>query len=303
MAREHARVKLSIWEDDEFRALSPAAQHLYFVLLTSMKLDYCGVTDWRPGRIAKLAGGWSTEAVEIAAQELADQLYLIIDTGSEEVLIRSFIRNDELLDSPNMAVAVRKAHGAIASGALRAIVVHELNRLRKDKPDLKGWPNVSELLDRPSLNPSEYPSFKASDNPSPDPSGKGSGNPSGKVEPNPSDDPSVRPSPTTAPSPAPATATPSGTTDDEDLGEERYVALGEPRATKPPPRCNRHPNGNHDGPCAGCAKVREYGDRLEAEARRVELELRPNCPYCGGSNWREDDQGNPTRKCDHRRTA
>jgi hypothetical protein len=202
MAREHARVKLSIWEDDDFRALPSDAQHLYFVLMTSPKLDYAGVTDWRPSRIAPLVADWTVDRVEQAAQILAENLYIIIDDESEEVLLRSFVRNDELLESPNMAVAMRKAHAGIASGALRSIIVHELVRLYKDKPDLKGWAKVSELLDRPSLNPSEYPSFRASGNPS--------GNPSESRDPNPSEDPSVSTSPTTAPTPAPATAPPSG---------------------------------------------------------------------------------------------
>jgi hypothetical protein len=198
MPREYARVKLSVWDDDDFRTLSPQAQHLYFVLLTSPKLDYCGVTDWRPGRIAALAGGWSIGDVETAAAELSARLYLVVDEETEEVLIRSFVRNDGLMDQPNMAVSMKTAHGGVASSALRQIVIHELVRLHTDRPKLKGWERVSEMLERPSLDPSDYPSFT--------PSVRASVSPSVRAKPN----PSVDPSPTTAPSPAPTPTPPSG---------------------------------------------------------------------------------------------
>lgn len=191
MAREHARVKLSIWDDDDFRALSPAAQHLYFVLTIHPTLSYCGVADWRPSRLTGFASGWTVEAIETAAKELAADLYIVIDEEKEEVLLRSFIRNDELMEQPNLAVAMRKAHRSISSPTLRGIVIHELIRLHHDKPDLKGWAKVSEMLAWPSVDPSANPSRKASVTPSVDPSVKGETNPSGN--------PSVQPSPTTAP--------------------------------------------------------------------------------------------------------
>jgi hypothetical protein len=301
MAREHARVKLSIWDDDDFRALSPAAQHLYFVLMTHPKLDYAGVTDWRPSRISGFADAWTTAAVELAAQELSEALYIVIDLETEELLIRSFIRSDEFMDQPNMAVAMKKAHRSISSGALRGIVIHELRRLHKDKPDLKGWAKVSELLDKPSFDPSDYPSFRASDHPSIDPTIY----PSGKGQPNPSGTPSGQPSPTTnSLLPTPNSQHPTPKDEDQDLGGESNETLQAASGPNQPPRCNRHPDGNPaNTPCAGCARVREYGDRLEAQARTEQAAAAANCPHCHGTNWREDEEGNPTRKCDHRRTA
>jgi hypothetical protein len=206
MARDYARVKLSIWADDDFRMLSREAQHLYFVLLTSPKLDYCGVTDWRAGRIAALSNNWIVEQVEEAAAELSRGLYLVIDEETEEVLIRSFVRNDGLMDQPNMAVSMMKAQAAVASTALRQIVLHELKRLKAKEPHLKGWARLGDLLDNPSLDPSDYPSFtpsvRASVDPSVSPSGEGSVGPKPKA--------SVDPSPTPAPSPTPTPAPPSG---------------------------------------------------------------------------------------------
>lgn len=299
MAREHARVKLSIWDDDEFRQLSPAAQHLYFLLLTSPKLDYCGVTDWRPARIAQFAGGWTAWAVEVAAQELSEQRYIVIDTDSEEVLLRSFVRNDELLEQPNLAVAMKKAHTSIASSALRGIVIHELIRLHQDRPELKGWSRVPDMLERASLDPSNHPTFEASDNPSGNPFPIPSGNPSGWV------------SPTTATTTSPSTApaTPTGKTDGDNLGEERPVTLQPANATEPPDEiCTRHPDGNpKDEPCQGCKAVNDRKARriarLDAKARRELEQAIRECPDCLGSLWHVNPDGSPVeppRQCSHR---
>jgi hypothetical protein len=165
MAREFAKVRLSIWNDDDFRALPPHEQHLYFVLMTSVSLSYCGVTDWRPSRIAPLAGGWTPEQVVFTAAGLVDKLYLLVDDATEEVLVRSFIRNDEILKQPKMAVAMVKAHAAVSSATLRGVVVHELNRLREDDPTLNGWEvdAVTNLLPKASVDPSVYPLGKGSD--------------------------------------------------------------------------------------------------------------------------------------------
>lgn len=199
MPREFARVKLSIWEDDDFRALSPEAQHLYFVLLTSSKLDYAGVTDFRPGRIAKGAESWRPWDVLKAAEELSAALYIVIDVDTEEVLLRSFIRHDGLLQEPNMAVAMRKAWTAVASPTLRGVVVHELQRLHAEGPDLKGWARVSDLLGKASVNPSEIPSFTPSD----DPWGNPSVPPSAGGAPKATGEPSRKASLTTSPSTSP----------------------------------------------------------------------------------------------------
>ncbi len=157
MARDHARIWLSIWSDDDFRALPPDAQHLYFVLVTSPSLSYAGVADWRPGRIAANAAGWTAGAVRSAAEPLVRGLYVVIDEDSEEVLLRSFIRNDGLMKNPNVAVSMALAFADTASPTLRGVIVHELKRLHDTEPDLKGWPKVASLLDRKAIDPASYP--------------------------------------------------------------------------------------------------------------------------------------------------
>jgi hypothetical protein len=170
MARTYARVKTSIWADDAFRCLSMEAQHLYFVLLTSASLSYCGVADWRPARIAAGADMWEPSDVERAAWLLHELLFIVVDDNTEEVLIRSFIRNDGLMEQPNVATAMVRDYAKVASRHLRGVVVHELVRLHEENPSLKGWGNASVLLSNPSVNPSENPSGWGPLNPSGNPS-------------------------------------------------------------------------------------------------------------------------------------
>ena len=185
MARDHARVELSIWADDDWLDLTPGAQHLYLVILTHPDRSFAGLVDWRPNRLRAMASHWDPDDFKRAAEELARNLYLVVDEETEEVLIRSFVRHDGLMKQPNMAVAMVKAARSIASRGIRAVLVHELLRLREDEPDLKGWAAAEELLSGRSADPSGYPTGYPSGNPS--------GNPSGKGESNPSDNPSPTP--------------------------------------------------------------------------------------------------------------
>lgn len=159
MAREYASFRVTMWSDDDFRALPPPAQHLYFVATTAPNLTYAGVIDWRPGRLAALAAGWSAEVLETAAEVLEERLYLVIDRDTEEALVRSFARNDGLMKNPRMAVSLANAYAGISSAGIRGVIVHELLRLQKEAPELHGWKpeRVRELLTKTAIDPSTYP--------------------------------------------------------------------------------------------------------------------------------------------------
>lgn len=204
MARDHAQIRLNIWSDDDFRTLSGNAQHLYFLLLTSPGLSYCGVADWRPARMTGLVGDWTVDTIQAAADELIARLYILIDEATEEVLVRSFVRHDGLMKQPKMATAMSTAHMAVGSVALRGVIVWELQRLQREQPDLHGWGSdkAAALLSMASVDPSTYPC------------GKGSSKGSGKGKANPSTKGSGEGSPTPnslllTPAPTPETSSPA----------------------------------------------------------------------------------------------
>lgn len=157
MSRKHANLHTDIWNDPDFRALTAQAQLLYIQMLSSATLTYAGVADWRPKRIALLSKGRTAREVEDALEELLDGLFLVVDEESEEVFVRSFFKWDGLLRKPNVTKAMVKAWDKVHSLTLKAVIVHELQRLRSQFPE---WPAfvagvVDELCERDSLDPRE----------------------------------------------------------------------------------------------------------------------------------------------------
>lgn len=166
MAREYARVKIGIWADAEFRRLSADGQGMYFLLITSPTMNLCGVADWRPKRLAALTADRTAADVERAVEELSEAGYVVVDDDTEEILVRSFVRHDGVIKTPNIAMSMAKDYAGVASEMLRGVIVHELLRLRSEEPSMKSWAVASDVLEGPSINPSDIPSFKASGNPS-----------------------------------------------------------------------------------------------------------------------------------------
>jgi len=157
MPRNFAQIRPEMWLDDEWRAMTPAGQHLYMLMLTDPELSHCGVADWRPGRIAQRAAEWSTLQVMQAAVECSDHYFLVFDQDTEEVLVRSFLKHDGLLKQPRMHVSVAKAFGGIGSNKIRAAIVFELLRLQKVNPLLEGWekPQMKTVLRQRAVNAKE----------------------------------------------------------------------------------------------------------------------------------------------------
>ncbi len=148
MARERASINVDIWGDADFRNLTAEAQSLYFKLMSHPKLDYCGVVEFHPGRLAALSREQSAGSVMRAAQELAWAYYCVIDQTTDECMVRGFLRHDGVLLQPRLAVSAAKAYAAIGSNKIRAVIVHEVLRFKRENPDLKAWdhPQMKTLL-------------------------------------------------------------------------------------------------------------------------------------------------------------
>lgn len=185
MARDRANVWTDIWADSDWRTLSEHAQRLYLLLLTHPTLNYAGVADWRPPKLAPLSSSSTVAGLRAAAEELAEGKYIVFDDETEEVLIRSFVKHDGLLKSPNLVTAMSSAYGGIGSRRIREVLAFEVQKMHEREPDLKGWVKASTILTEPSVDVFAEGSADPSINPSANPSIKGLSNPS------------VNPSPTT----------------------------------------------------------------------------------------------------------
>ncbi len=297
--KDHARVNLDIWNDDDWLDLSPAAQHLYFVLWTSPSLSYCGVGDWNPKKIAQRSKKWTVEAVERAAAELNRELFALFDPGTDEFLLRSWIKHDGLWRMPNMAVSMANARAAVASRTLRGVIVFEVAKLRSSHPESKGWERdaVIKMLQQKAIDPALLtPTLTPSLTPELTPTLT----PHLGVNPNPPVNPPPNPGPT--PSPAPISIYNSGY-----VSREPHQTSAHDPSNPPPKTCPEHPDGTTRacGACGIARKERESWDaeqtRLAAERRRAErqaiaaataaeIEL---CDLC------DDDGYVGVRVCDH----
>lgn len=157
MARDYAQIRHDMWSDDNWRALTAPAQWLYMLLISDPRLTYAGVTDWHPARVAQRAKECTAQEVLVAAAELSDRFFIVIDEDTEEVMIRSYLKHDPLMRNPRLAVTMAKDFGAVASNKIRAAIVWELQRLRKADPDLPAWekPQVKTVLRQNAVNPRE----------------------------------------------------------------------------------------------------------------------------------------------------
>lgn len=156
MAREYTRVKLTIWNDPDFRQLTADAQWLYFVLMTHPSISLCGVVDWREARLTAISQDMNISRLRIAAVELGRGNFIAVDPDTEEALVRSFVRHDGVLQSPNMARAMVRQHAEIASQKIMALVSLEVRRATVDHPEWKGleaakavWKQFPELESNP----------------------------------------------------------------------------------------------------------------------------------------------------------
>lgn len=121
MARSHAKIQVRVWRDPEWVNLSPPAKLLYVLLLTQPKLTLVGSLDVSESRWSSLSG-LSRDDVTLALMELEHERYVLVDRATDELLIRSFTKND--LDpnrcNMNLAKGLWGQWAAIESADLRA---------------------------------------------------------------------------------------------------------------------------------------------------------------------------------------
>ncbi len=129
MAREYGKVLMSAWNDRDFTNLSRRAQGTYFFLCSQSDLNRAGVVTMALNRWASRCGENDRNVILEDLGELARARFIAVDEDEEEILVRSFIRNDEGWKSPNVMVAVASAARQISSETHRAVIADELARI------------------------------------------------------------------------------------------------------------------------------------------------------------------------------
>lgn len=139
MARDHARMQTALWRVEDWNQLTVAAQHAYQMLCQQPHLSYCGHLTYAPATLADLASDLTEAKVRRAVKELEAGRWVLTDAKTHELLIRTYVRHDGVLDRSNMGHAVGTAWERVVSEHLRHAVAHEMGRHMREHPELAGW--------------------------------------------------------------------------------------------------------------------------------------------------------------------
>lgn len=163
----YAPLLVRMWDDPDWVACSPRAQWFYMLLLSQPKLNKAGVISLTINWWSKLAAGGGVQQVESALAELEQHGFIVVDRDTEELLVRTYIRNSGVAKQPNVLKRALREAREVNSRTIRVALAAELNRLdldiaREAAGDLHPHPSPGKANANPSGNPSAKGSPKGS---------------------------------------------------------------------------------------------------------------------------------------------
>ena len=174
MAREHARLLLRINQDQEFNALGPLQQWLYFRIIALPSLNNAGVFDVSVKKLVRLTAGVDREQIEDALRDLSTAGFLVFDDELDEAVVRSYMRNDGAPKQPKLMIAAARAARQATSPKVRSALAVELARMLPAVANDDASREVRDAL--AALDPSGQIALPEG---SPSAAGKGIANPTG----------------------------------------------------------------------------------------------------------------------------
>ena len=151
MRRTHARLLVRRTRDPEWVALSPLASWLYGELLLTPEITPMGTLTLLPRQWAKRNVGTNViamteEIVWSLVAELVESQHILVDYDTDEVMIRTFLRNDGIAANHTALLSVCRAADVVRSPRLRDALAIELERVLRELPPPVG-------VKRPKLYP------------------------------------------------------------------------------------------------------------------------------------------------------
>ncbi|NUO92760.1 MAG: hypothetical protein HOQ18_18335 [Dermatophilaceae bacterium] len=135
----------AIWSDPDFIAMRATAQRMFMFLLSQPDLSHAGLLPMRVNRWAKKAEDLTARTVRSELDYLAERDYVVVDEDTEDVLIRTMVRNDGVYKQPKVMIRMREDARQIESPMLRAAFRQELDRLPlHELSDRPGGPNADQ---------------------------------------------------------------------------------------------------------------------------------------------------------------
>lgn len=151
MARKYANLITAMWRSDEWRGLLGEEQRIYLLLNTQPDISAAGVLHLSVTRWSAMARNTPPDAVVAAIDGLARARFVVFDTTTEELLVRSFVRWDGGYTNSKRRPVIRDAAQEVLSPVIRRALALEFRRL-----ELPDWlPDA--LSDTPSQTTPETP--------------------------------------------------------------------------------------------------------------------------------------------------
>jgi hypothetical protein len=129
VARTFGRILNSIWDDEDFLALSGGEQRMYVFLISQHNISWAGLLPMTLRR-------WSAKARDLTPDQILRDLkgldrarFVVLDEDTEEVLVRSLVRRDEVYKMPRVLGSVVANAEGISSRKIRRALLAEIDRI------------------------------------------------------------------------------------------------------------------------------------------------------------------------------
>ena len=122
---KYVRVMRSIWTDPDWLELPSRSKMIYLQLISQANISKAGVLPTVPRRWASMYPDLEVDDILAAIEDLTVAGFVLVDEDTEELLVRTYMRYDEMYAQPNGRKAIAAATDEIVSGTLRETVERE----------------------------------------------------------------------------------------------------------------------------------------------------------------------------------
>ncbi len=126
MARTYARIDVKRSNDDDWRRLTLPQKAVYDFLLTHPKLSTCGALDVKLAVWCRYSPELNHDTLTALLCDLEAGGYIAWDRDTDELVIRTFVRHDGVLQNRNLGRGMWAAWESIESETLRSFLVDNL---------------------------------------------------------------------------------------------------------------------------------------------------------------------------------
>lgn len=132
---KYVRVMRSIWTDPDWLTLPSQSKMIYLQLISQPNISKAGVLPTVPRRWASMYPDLDVDDITTAIATLASAGFVVVDEDTEELLVRTYMRYDEMFVQPNGRKAIANAFDEIVSEQIRRVVQQEFRDLIAEGSD------------------------------------------------------------------------------------------------------------------------------------------------------------------------